>query len=97
MSKKKKAHSIYDFNRDDMTLKDFLAVDRTALANERTFLAYIRTGIGFLAIAISLIKLFHSIFTNVLGALFVILAIVTSVYGLYRYKRMSKKIEKVIY
>lgn len=33
---------VYKFNKDEMILRDFLAVDRTLLANERTLLAYIR-------------------------------------------------------
>ncbi len=38
---------VYKFNKDEMILRDFLAVDRTLLANERTLLAYIRTGVEF--------------------------------------------------
>lgn len=80
-----------------MILRDFLAADRTLLANERTLLAYIRTGIGMLAIAISLIKLFDTNFTYILGIVFILLSIIPIVFGIYRYKRINKKIENVIY
>ena len=57
-SKIVKEEVVYNFKKEEMILRDFLAADRTLLANERTLLAYIRTGISLLAIAISLIKLF---------------------------------------
>ena len=60
-SKIVKKEAVYNFKKEEMILRDFLAADRTLLANERTLLAYIRTGISLLAIAISLIKLFDII------------------------------------
>ncbi|MNN85851.1 hypothetical protein D3C81_2031850 [compost metagenome] len=88
---------IYNFDKEQMILRDFLAADRTLLANERTLLAYIRTGIGLLAIAISLIKLFDNEVTYILGIVFVILSIIPIGYGIYRYKKINKKIENVVY
>ncbi len=41
-----------------LSLRDLLAIDRTALANERTFLAYARTAIMLVATAVTLLKLF---------------------------------------
>lgn len=48
---------LYNFDKDKMILRDFLAADRTLLANERTLLAYIRTGISLIAVGIYLIRL----------------------------------------
>ncbi|MGN0027609.1 MAG: DUF202 domain-containing protein, partial [Clostridium sp.] len=50
-SKIVKKEVVYNFKKEEMILRDFLAADRTLLANERTLLAYIRTGISLLAIA----------------------------------------------
>ena len=44
--------------RDEMTLRDHLARDRTVLANERTLLAYIRTAIALLAAGGTLLTVF---------------------------------------
>lgn len=97
IEEKNNRQKIYNFNKDEMILRDFLAADRTLLANERTLLAYIRTGIGLLAIAISLIKLFSTIATYLLGGFFIILAIIPIIYGVYKYRKINKKIENVVY
>lgn len=94
---KKGKQKIYNFNKQEMILRDFLAADRTLLANERTLLAYIRTSIGLLAIAISLIKLFDTNITYVLGIVFILLSSIPVVTGIYRYKKINKKIENVLY
>lgn len=94
---KKKEEKVYNFSQEEMILRDFLAADRTLLANERTLLAYIRTAIGLLAIAISLIKLFDTTFTYVMGGVFVVLSIIPLFLGIYRYKKMNRKLENVIY
>ena len=33
------------FKKEELILRDYLAADRTALANERTLMAYIRTSV----------------------------------------------------
>ena len=38
-----------DVNKDEMITRDYLALDRTELANSRTLLAYIRTAIAVFA------------------------------------------------
>lgn len=46
-----------EFKRDEMILRDWLALDRTVLANKRTFLAYGRTSIALIALGIAFVKL----------------------------------------
>lgn len=94
---KKKEEKVYNFSQDEMMLRDFLAADRTLLANERTLLAYIRTSIGLLAIAISLIKLFDDTFTYIVGIIFIVLSVVPLFIGIVRYRKINRKLEKVIY
>lgn len=43
---------------EDLTVRDYLALDRTKLANHRTFLAYIRTMIMLFASGITFLKAF---------------------------------------
>lgn len=95
--KKEEKQTVYNFNKDEMILRDFLAADRTLLANERTLLAYIRTSIGLLVIAITLIKLFDTYFTYILGIVFILLSIIPLVVGIYRYKKINNKIDNVLY
>lgn len=70
-------------NHGDLTLRDYLALERTKLANERTFFSYLRTslylltaGIGILEIKsiehlkiIAYISLFFSGFLLIIGVL----------------------------
>ncbi|MDN5354153.1 MAG: putative rane protein [Candidatus Cloacimonadota bacterium] len=50
------SYNVKDFA--ELTLRDFLAIDRTKLANSRTVLAYIRTALMMVVSAITLMKLF---------------------------------------
>jgi putative membrane protein len=43
---------------ENLTVRDYLALDRTKLANHRTFLAYIRTMIMLFASGITFLKAF---------------------------------------
>lgn len=93
----KNEDTVYNFDKNEMILRDFLAADRTALANERTLLAYIRTGISLIIIAISLIKLFDDAFTYILGIICGVLSIIPIVLGIYKYRKMNKKLNNVLY
>lgn len=93
----KTKEAIYNFTKEQMILRDFLAADRTLLANERTLLAYIRTGISLLIIAISLIKLFNGVLTNILGVIFIFLGIIPIFIGINRFRKINKKIKNAIY
>lgn len=44
------------FKREEMILRDWLALDRTILANKRTFLAYGRTAIALIALGIAFVR-----------------------------------------
>ena len=57
------------FKEQDLILRDYLAADRTALANETTFLAYLRTVLALVAGGVSLVHFFDSLATEV-GAFF---------------------------
>ena len=55
----------YDnFDAQEFILRDWLALDRTVLANERTFLAYGRTSLGLFLSGVTLIKVFKSEFRH---------------------------------
>lgn len=79
----------YDnFNAKEFIVRDWLALDRTVLANERTFLAYGRTALGLFLGGLTLIKLFPSDFTVATGWVFVVSAVAVFIYGARRFFKM---------
>lgn len=88
MSKKQ-----YEIDPEEMIIRDYLAVDRTAQANERTFLAYIRTALAFGAGGIGLIKLFEeSIAIIVTGWLLISLGLIVIIFGIIRFIKFRRAI-----
>lgn len=79
----------YDnFDSQQFIVRDWLALDRTVLANERTFLAYGRTSLGLFLGGLTVMKLFASNFALVTGWLFVVAAALVFGYGVRRFVHM---------
>lgn len=81
-------------NNDDINRTDWLALERTRLANERTFLAYFRTFIVVFASGLTIIKIqmLHNILNlgyTFLGASFLLLLI-----GVLRFFLVRRRIKK---
>jgi len=53
---------------ENLSLRDRLAIDRTALANERTLLAYVRTSLATIVTGASLLHFFDSWLLRGLGS-----------------------------
>ncbi|SHE35988.1 DUF202 domain-containing protein [Clostridium fallax] len=87
---KQKIEKIYEFDKEDLILRDLLAADRTILANERTFLSYLRTFISLVIAGCTIIKLSSSIILLCAGIFLIILGIVIGIHGF----RVSIKIGK---
>lgn len=77
------------FRDRDLTLNDYLAIDRTVLANERTLLAYGRTSLALLIIGGSCIKFFDALWLHAAGAVFIAAAALAMARGWQRYRRMK--------
>lgn len=81
-----KRHNPYiRFSGQPLSLNDYLAIDRTILANERTLLAYGRTALALLIVGGTAIQFIDSAAMTALGWLFVILAGVVALAGAWRY------------
>ena len=78
------------FRGKDLTLNDYLAIDRTVLANERSLLAYGRTSLAMLAIGGSCLKFFDSMWIQTLGVAFIGASIITMARGWARFRGMQK-------
>jgi putative membrane protein len=77
----------------DLILREYLAIERTKLANETTLLAYIRTGLYFLVAGSTLGHLIESTFWRIADLPLIIIGLIIMSLGLIRYFRLRKSIE----
>ena len=81
-------------SKKELILRDWLAIDRTKLANERTFLAYFRTSIVFLASGQSILKLEFFAEVRELGYLMLLLFPIILLIGIARFYIVRRAICK---
>ena len=81
-------------SRAKLSLTDWLALERTRLANERTFLAYFRTAFALLAGGLTIARLEVLQDIRGLGYAFVAMAPATMLFGIWRLLRVNKKIDQ---
>lgn len=87
-----------DFKPDEqIILRDYLAIERTRLANERTLLSYIRSSLYLLLGGIAFFQL--EIFPNFKYLAFVSLffSALFFVIGIYRFTLLKKSLKKLYY
>ena len=82
----------YREHHDNMNLSDFLALDRTKLANERTYLGYIRTFISLLAAGVGLIRFVDIEIVKYIGIVLCFSSPLFFIVGNYRYLVMKREI-----
>ncbi len=75
-------------------LTDFLAVERTRLANERTFLAYFRTFVVFLSSGIAILKMSALSEIVELGYFLTAMAPLLLAIGVGRFIYVKRKLQK---
>lgn len=80
-------------NQEHIILRDFLALERTKLANERTLLSYIRASLYLLLGGIALLKLEDFQQIKFLGYASLTLTVVLLIVGVYRYNKLSNKLK----
>jgi len=78
--------------KEELILRDYLAVERTMLANERTLLAYIRTALTLFVAGVSFIKFFGSAVLALVGWIFVPLGVTIIALGLMRYRKVRYRL-----
>lgn len=79
-------------NRERIILRDFLALERTSLANERTLFSYVRVSLYMVMAGIAFVKLedFESLIW--LGYTSFGMSVFLLVYGLVRYHVLRKRL-----
>ena len=85
-----------DFRREEMILRDWLALDRTVLANKRTFLAYGRTSIALIALGIAFVKLIHHEFFEMSGFVLMGVGALVFLIGLREFTKNTIRFKKLV-
>jgi len=81
-------------NKEEIILRDHLALERTRLANERTLLSYIRTSLYLTLAGIAFIQIegFGSI--KWIGYISITLSIIFFMFGIIRFYLLKDKLNK---
>lgn len=77
----------------DLVLREYLAIERTKLANQTTLLAYIRTGLYFLVAGSTLGEFVQTTFWKIAAWPLITIAVVIVIAGTIRYRKVQKTIE----
>lgn len=83
------------FIKEELILRDHLAIDRTILANERTFLAYVRTALTLFIGGATFIRFFDSLILDVVGWVFVPLGALVFLLGYINYRKQQNLLKKI--
>ncbi|WP_218846947.1 DUF202 domain-containing protein [Winogradskyella forsetii] len=87
-----------DFKPDqEVILRDYLAIERTRLANERTLLSYIRSSLYLLLGAIALYQLKEFANFEYLALTALIFSVIFFIIGVYRFTLLKKSLKRVYY
>lgn len=79
--------------KQELILRDHLALDRTVLANERTFLSYIRTALALVVVGATLLHFSQDSLLKVVAATAIFLGIITLVVGILRTLAVTRDIQ----
>jgi putative membrane protein len=77
----------------DLVLREYLAIERTRMANETTLLAYIRTGLYFLVAGSTLGHLVETEFWDMVGTPLSGIGLIIMTLGAFRYIRVKRSID----
>lgn len=90
-----KPYKAYIQDHKNMILRDYLAIDRTILANETNYMSFIRTSLTLIAAGATLIKFFNSEYTQALGWAFVAVGGWLAFHGYRRYNKVDSLMHQV--
>ena len=83
------------FTGDDLILRDWLAADRTALANERTLLAYVRTALTLGTSGGSAVHFLEGPVVDALGWTLIGAGAIALAIGVMRFVRMQRQLRRL--
>ena len=82
-------------NKEEMILRDHLALERTKLANERTLLSYLRTSLYLFLGGLALLGMTDVVKMRNLGFASIFLSVVFLLIGIYRYYQLKKHMKNL--
>jgi putative membrane protein len=85
----------YEKDHEQMILRDYLAVDRTMMANETSFMSYIRTSLTMIAAGATLIKFFNEPTMQALGWGFIVIGGWLAIHGYNRFRQVDAILHRV--
>lgn len=80
-------------NREKIILRDFLAMERTTLANERTLFAYLRAGVYMIIAGFAFLELKEFVDLIWLSYVLFSFSIILFVFGITRYAILKRKLD----
>ncbi|MEX0998025.1 MAG: DUF202 domain-containing protein [Flavobacteriaceae bacterium] len=80
-------------NKEKIILRDFLAMERTSLANERTLFSYIRASLYMAIGGVAILEYEGFATFNWLSYVVFGLSLILIFIGVFRYQRLKKKLE----
>ncbi|HLT32864.1 MAG TPA: DUF202 domain-containing protein [Aquaticitalea sp.] len=87
-----------DFKPDEeVILRDYLAIERTRLANERTLLSYIRSSLYLLLGGIAFLQLKNFPNFKYLGFSALVFSAIFFIIGIYRFVLLKKSLKRLYY
>lgn len=87
-----------DFKPDqEVILRDYLAIERTRLANERTLLSYIRSSLYLLLGAIAFFQLKEFSDFKYLALISLVFSAIFLIVGIYRFALLKRSLKKLYY
>lgn len=87
-----------DFKPDqEVILRDYLAIERTRLANERTLLSYIKSSLYLLLGGITALQLKNYPELAYLGFTALVFSAIFLIIGIYRFTLLKKSLKKLYY
>jgi len=81
-------------NKEKIILRDYLALERTRLANERTLFAYIRTSLYLVLAGIAFLQLQGFEKIKWLGYFSLAFSVIILGFGILKYYQLKKKLKK---
>ncbi|AEI52200.1 DUF202 domain-containing protein [Runella slithyformis] len=72
---------------EELILRDYLAIERTRLANETALLAYLRTGLFLLSVGLTFFQLKEFKAISLIGWVCLPLSFISVSFGVYRFIR----------
>jgi putative membrane protein len=77
----------------EIVLREYLAIERTKMANETTLLAYIRTGLYFVVAGSTLGHIVETTFWKIVEMPLIFVGLSIMVMGIIRHRKVSKAIQ----